>query len=77
MHYVIIGHFSELQQDIFPENRGTLNNEQGERFRYDVSAMVKTYQGMWRSPLLAEYCWIVTRDSPGLVTKWQVKRQRN
>ena len=69
--------FLNYHKDIFPANCWTLNNEQGECFRCDVSAMMKTYQGKWSSPMLVEYCWIVTSNSHGLVTKWQVKRQRN
>jgi hypothetical protein len=28
--------------------------------------MEKRYKGKWSSSMLADYCWTVTRDSPGL-----------
>lgn len=58
--------FLNYHQDIFPETCVTLSSEHGEYFHY-ISAMEKKYQGKWSSPMLAEYCWIVTRDFPLLV----------
>jgi hypothetical protein len=58
--------FLNYHQDIFPETCGTLSSEHGEFFHY-ILIMEKTYQGKWSSLMLAEYCWMVTRDSSGLV----------
>jgi hypothetical protein len=78
-----LGHFMYLKilfpnyyQDIIPEKCGALNNEHGEYFHH-ISAMEKTYQGKWSSLMLADYCWVETGNSPGLVYKLLVKTQCN
>jgi len=67
--------FPDFHQDIFPEKCGALNNEHGECFHLDISAMEKTYQGKRSSLMLANYSWVVTRNSPGLTYKQLVKVQ--
>lgn len=67
--------FPNFHQDIFPEKCRVLNNEHGECFHLDISAMEKTYQGKWSSLMLADCCWVVTRNSAGLVHKPLVKMQ--
>jgi hypothetical protein len=69
-------HFLHCHLDYFPESCGTLSDEHGERFHRDIAAMEKRYQGKWISSILADYCWTVTRDSPGLAYKRQAKRPR-
>jgi len=64
--------FPNYHQDIFPENCGALKNEIGECIHY-TSAM-ETSQIKGNSPMLADYFWIVTRDSPGCAEKQQAKR---
>jgi hypothetical protein len=61
---------------LFPENCGALRDEQGEHFHRDIAAMEKRYQGKWSSSMLTDYCWTVTKDSPGLAYKRQAKKQR-
>jgi hypothetical protein len=62
-------HFLHSHLDLFPENCGALSDEHGERLHRDIVAMEKRYQGKWSLSTLADYCWTVTRDSPGLAYK--------
>lgn len=66
--------FTNFHQDIFPEKCGALNSEHGE-CHHVISAKEKTYHGKWSSLMLADYCRLVTRNSPGLVYEWLVKTQ--
>jgi len=50
--------------DFFPENLGEVSDEHSERFRQDIMAMEKRYQGKWTSSMLAHYCRTLTRDVP-------------
>ena len=68
--------FLNYQGDIFLENCGALNNEHGVCFHHFISAVEKTYQAKWSSPMFVDCCWMVTRISPGLVYK-QVKMRHN
>jgi hypothetical protein len=68
-------HFLHSHPDFFPENCAALSDEHTESFHHHISAMEKRYQGKWSSSMLADYCWTVTRDSPGLAYKRQAKRQ--
>ena len=45
----------------FAENCEVLNDEHGECFHYEVSAMYRTYQGKCSSQILAEHCCRVTK----------------
>jgi hypothetical protein len=65
--------FLHSHQDIFLENCAALGNEHGKHFHCDMSTVEKRYQGRWPSPMFAFYSWRVTRDSLGLVNKWQAK----
>jgi len=42
---------------IFPENLGEVSDEHSERFHQEILAMEKSYQDMWTSSMLADYCW--------------------
>jgi hypothetical protein len=46
--------------DRFPENLGSMSDEQGERFHQDIKEMETTYQGRWDSVMMADYCWTFT-----------------
>ena len=48
----------------FPEDLGEVIDEHGERFRPEIMAMEKRYQGKWTSSTLADYCWTLKRDVP-------------
>ncbi|GBN95358.1 hypothetical protein AVEN_107686-1 [Araneus ventricosus] len=42
-------HFLNCRLAFFPENIGSVRDEQGERFHQDISTMEKRYQGQWSS----------------------------
>ena len=58
MHYL----FSHMYQ--FPENLGSVSDEQGEKFYQDLKEMEIRYQGRWDSVMMADYCWNLKRDLP-------------
>ena len=58
MHYL----FSHM--DRFPENLGSMSDEQGERFHQDMKEMETRYQGRWDAVMMADYCWTLKRDIP-------------
>jgi YesN/AraC family two-component response regulator len=50
-------HFLKSHLDYFPENLGSLSEEQGgERFHQNVKEIKKQYQGRWNINMLAGYC---------------------
>ncbi|QQP53101.1 Uncharacterized protein FKW44_005452 [Caligus rogercresseyi] len=62
-------HFLFSHLDKFPENLGSVSDEQGERFHQDIRDMEKRYQGRWDSHMMADYCWNIVRDNPNLQHK--------
>ena len=56
MHYL----FSHM--DRFPENLGSMSDEQGERFHQDLKEMETRYQGHWDAVMIADYSWNLKRD---------------
>ena len=56
MHYL----FSHM--DRFPENLGSMSDEQGERFHQGITEMESRYQGQWDAVMMADYCWTLRRD---------------
>lgn len=61
MHYL----FSHLDQ--FTYNLGDFSEEEGERFHQDIRIMEERYQGRWDSHMMADYCWSLQRDMPGVI----------
>jgi len=59
MHYL----FSHI--DRFPENLGSMSDEQGERFHQEIMEMETRYRGCWDVVMMADYCWTLKRDIPG------------
>jgi hypothetical protein len=53
-------HFLHNHLEYFPENLGTLSEDQGERFHQDIKEMERRYQGRWDVSMLADYCWSLT-----------------
>jgi hypothetical protein len=49
--------------DYFPENLGKVSEEQKERFHQDIKEMEKRYQGKWNTNMMADYCWMLKRDT--------------
>ena len=55
-------HFLHSHLEFFPENPGSVSDEQGERFHQDISLMEKRYKGKWTPNMLADYCCNLKRD---------------
>lgn len=55
-------HYLYSHMDRFPENLGSLSDEQGERFHQDLREMESRYQGRWDMVMMADYCWNLKRD---------------
>jgi hypothetical protein len=46
--------------DFFPENLGSVNDEQDKCFhRQEISAMEERYQGRWDPAMMGDYCWFL------------------
>lgn len=56
-------HFLNSHIDYFPENLGAYSEEQGERFHQDVRDIERRYQGRWDVTMLADYCWLLKRET--------------
>lgn len=56
-------HFLHSHIDYFPENLGAYSEEQGERFHQDVRDIERRYQGRWDVNMLADYCWMLKRET--------------
>ena len=67
-------HFLSSHLDFFPENCGSMSDEQGERFHQDIAAMESRYKGKWSPSMLADYCWTLMRDSPNSMFSQQAKK---
>ncbi|GBL96009.1 hypothetical protein AVEN_199970-1 [Araneus ventricosus] len=55
-------HFLHSYIDCFPENLGAYSEEQGERF-HKVHVIERRYQGRWDVNMLADYCWLLRRET--------------
>ena len=60
-------HFLFSHLDKFQDNFGAVSDDQGERFRQDLMAVEERYQSRWDRCMLADYCWSIKRDCPGIV----------
>jgi hypothetical protein len=49
-------HFLNWHLDFFPENLGTVSEEQGERFHQDIKEMERRYQGRWNVNMMGDCC---------------------
>lgn len=56
-------HFLHSHVDYFPKNLGAYSEEQGERFHQDVRDFERRYQGRWDVNMLADYCWMLKRET--------------
>ena len=69
-------HFRLSHLEKFLDSLGTVSDEQGERFHQHLMAVEERYQGRWDRHMLADYCWSIKRDCPGIVYKCKsYKRQ--
>ncbi|ESO07053.1 hypothetical protein HELRODRAFT_184669 [Helobdella robusta] len=57
-------HYLFSHMDRFPENLGSMSDEQGERFHQEIKEMETRYQGRWNAVMMADYCWTLKRDIP-------------
>ena len=49
--------------EYFPDNLGDYSEEQSERFHQDLKVMERRYQGVWSVNMMADYCWMLKRES--------------
>ena len=69
-------HYLKSHLDSFPENLGSVSDEQGERFHQDIKVMECRYQGRWDTHMMADYCWSLVRHRPqALYKRKALKRQ--
>ncbi|GBO14408.1 hypothetical protein AVEN_272059-1 [Araneus ventricosus] len=54
-------HFLDSHLEYFPENLGSVSEEQGETFHQDIKEMERRYQGKWNVSLIADYCFNVRK----------------
>lgn len=66
-------HFLHSRLDKFPDNLGHFSEEQGERFHQDIQVMETRYQGRWDVNMMADFCWMLKRDTK----KEDRKRKQN
>ena len=62
--------------DRFPENPGSMSDEQGERFHQDLKEMETRYQGCWDAVMMAYYSWNLKRDLPVTEHSWSSKKRK-
>lgn len=70
----IIMHFLYSHLDKFPENLGDVSEEQGERFHQDIKEMERRYQGRWSVTMMADYCWMLQRETHYVYKRKSTKR---
>ena len=51
---------------MFPENLGVYSEEQGEKFYQDILTMELRYQGKSSVNMLADYCWMLKRETSNI-----------
>ena len=68
-------HFLHSHLEYFPENLGSLSEEQGERFHQDIKEMEKRCHGKLTKNMMADFCWMLKRDCSTSYTR-QSKRQK-
>ncbi|KAL4709024.1 hypothetical protein ACJJTC_005885 [Scirpophaga incertulas] len=56
-------YFLHSHIEYFPENVGAYSEEQGKRFHQDVRDIERRYQGRWDVSMLADFCWMLKRDT--------------
>ncbi|XP_051153375.1 uncharacterized protein LOC127276771 [Leptopilina boulardi] len=69
-------HLLNSHLDYFPENLGSVSDEQGERFHQDLKEIEKRYQGRWDIHMLADYCWCLKRDNYNAIHKRKSNKRR-
>ena len=57
-------HYPKSHLDSYPENLGSVSDEQGERFHHDIKVIKCRYQGRSDIHMMADYCWSLIRHKP-------------
>ena len=57
-------HYVKSYADKFPQNLGSISEEQGEQFHQNIKTIEERYQGRWDSHMIVDYCWSLKRDVP-------------
>jgi len=68
--------FLSSHLDFFPENCGSASGEHGEGFHQDIAEVEGRYNGKWSPSMLADYCWILMRDSSNSTFSRRAKKAR-
>ena len=55
-------HYLYSHNEKFPENLGSMRDEQGEWFHHDIKEMEIRYQGRWDAAMMADFCRPCKRD---------------
>lgn len=58
----------------FADNPNQKGEEQGERAHQDMQEVESRYQGFWDKAMLADYCWMLDRDTVNIHKKRALKR---
>ena len=70
-------HYQFSHMDRFPENLGSMSDEQGKRrFHQDLKEMDTRYQVRWDAVMMVDYCWNLKRDLPAAEHSRSSKKQR-
>ena len=69
-------HFLDSHLDFFLPNCGEVSDKHGERFHQDISSMEIRCQEKLSPSMLADFCWMTTRNAPFTADKRQAKRQK-
>ena len=66
--------FSHMDQ--FPENLGSMSDEQGKRFYQDLKEMETRYQCRWDAFMMADYGWNLKKDLPAAEHSRSLKKRK-
>ena len=69
-------HYLFSHMDRFPENLGSMSDEQRERFHQDLKEMRTWYQGHWDAVMMADYFWNLKRDLPAVEHSKSSKKRK-
>ena len=56
-------YFLDSHLDVFPQNRGDLSEEHGERFHQDLKEFEHRWQGKWYVNMMTDCCWVLKRQT--------------
>ncbi|KAJ8734609.1 hypothetical protein PYW08_013859 [Mythimna loreyi] len=56
-------HFLHSHLIFFPENLGSMSDEQGERFHQDLRIFEERHQRFWDENMLGDYWWSIIKET--------------